>query len=52
MDYNPLGSSVHGIEYWSVLPFPSLGDLPNPGIEPESPSLAGGFLVTEPFGKL
>ena len=52
MDYNPLGSSVYGIEYWSVLPFPSLGDLPDPGIEPESPSLAGGFLVTEPFGKL
>ena len=31
-------------EYWSGLPFPSLGDLPNPGIEPESlssPALAG-----------
>ena len=26
-------------EYWSGLPFPSLGDLPNPGIEPGSPAL-------------
>ena len=26
-------------EYWSGLPFPSLGDLPNPGIEPRSPAL-------------
>ena len=26
-------------EYWSGLPFPSLGDLPNPGIEPRSPTL-------------
>ena len=30
-------------EYWSGLPFPSPGDLPNPGIEPMSPTLAGGF---------
>jgi len=33
-------------EYWSVLPFPSPGDLPDPGIEPEtsvSPPLVGGF---------
>ena len=36
------GSSVHGIlqeEYWRGLPFPSPGDLPDPGIEPESPAL-------------
>ena len=36
-------------EYWSVLPFPSLGDLPDPGVEPMSlmsPALAGGFLTT------
>ena len=38
-------------EYWSVLPFPSLGDLPNPGIEPVSPALAGGFFTTGPPGK-
>ena len=35
-------------EYWSVLPFPSPGDLPNSGTEPVSPALAGGFLTTEP----
>ena len=32
-------------EYWSGLPFPPPGDLPDPGIEPVSPALAGGFLV-------
>ena len=30
-------------EYWGGLPFPSPGDLPNPGTEPASPALAGGF---------
>ena len=40
------------IEYWSGLLFPSSGDLPDPGIEPESPALAGGSLTTEPPGKL
>ena len=38
-------------EYWSRLPFPSQRDLPEPGIEPASPELAGGFLTTEPEGK-
>jgi len=41
-------------EYWSGLPFPTSGDLPNPGIKPESfasPALAGGFFTTEPQGK-
>ena len=38
-------------EYWSGLPFPSAGDLPDPGIKPASPALAGGFLTTEPLGK-
>ena len=36
-------------EYWSGLPFPSPGDLPNPGIEPASlasPALAGEFFTT------
>ena len=32
-------------------PFPSPGDLPNPGTEPMSPALAGGFYTTEPPGK-
>ena len=35
-------------EYWSVLPFASPGDLPQPGIEPTSPALAGEFFTTEP----
>ena len=48
------GVSVHGIfiqEYWGGLPFPTSGDLPEPGIEPVSPALAGRFLTTEPPGK-
>ena len=54
MDCSPPGSSVHGIskqEYWSGLPFPTPGDLPNPGVKPTSPmspALAGGFVSTEP----
>ena len=39
-------------EYWSELPFPFPGDLPNPGIEPVSPALAGGFFTIELPGKL
>ena len=38
-------------EYWSGLPFPFAGDLPNPGIELESPALAGVFFTTESPGK-
>ena len=34
-------------EYWSGLPFPSPGDLPNPGIEPRSPALQIDFLSPE-----
>ena len=52
------GSFVQGIffrqEHWSALPFPSLGDLPDPGIEhtsPESPILQVDSLPTEPLGK-
>ena len=37
--------------YWSGSPFPSPGDLPNPGIELVSPALAGGFFITETSGK-
>ena len=55
MDCSPPGSSVHEIlQYWSGLPFPSPGHLPNPGIEPASPvspALAGGFFTTEPLVK-
>ena len=38
-------------ESWNVLPFPSPGNLPDPGIEPVSPALAGRFFTTEPLGK-
>ena len=37
-------------EYWSGLPFPSPGNLPDSGIEPTSPTLAGEFFTTEPPG--
>ena len=33
------------------MPFPSPGDLPNPGIKPTFAALAGGFFTTEPLGK-
>ena len=42
-------------EYQSGLPFPSPGDLPDPGIKPESPAfpaMAGGLFTTEPPGML
>ena len=38
-------------EHWSVWPFPSPGDLPDPGIKLGSPALAGGLFTTEPPGK-
>ena len=38
-------------ECWSGLPFPSPGDLPNPGIEPGSPALQADALPSEPPGK-
>ena len=38
-------------EYWSGLPFPSPGDLPNPGIEPGSPAFQADALTSEPPGK-
>ena len=50
MDCSPPGSSVHGIlqgEYWSGLPRPPPGDLPNPETEPGSPVIAGRFFTTE-----
>ena len=36
-------------EYWSVYPFPSPGDLPNPGIKPTVFCLAGRFFTPEPL---
>ena len=38
-------------EYWSGLPFPTPGDLPNPGMEPGSPALEADALTSEPPGK-
>ena len=46
----PLSMGSPRQEYWSGLPFPSLGHLPNPGIEP-SPALARGCFTTEPLEK-
>ena len=40
------------VEYWSGLQFPSPGDLPNPGIEPRSPTLQADSLPTEVQGHL
>ena len=37
-------------EYWSGLPFPFPGNLPNPGMEPGSPALQADALPSEPFG--
>ena len=38
-------------EYWSGLPFPPPGDLPDPGIKPRSPTLQADVLTSEPPGK-
>ena len=46
--------SVHGFsrqEYWSGLPFPSQGDLPDPGIKCGSPALQADILPSESPGK-
>ena len=56
----PLSMGLLRQEYWSGLPFPTPGDLPEPGIEPttspESPALAGRFFSTasprKPIGKV
>ena len=42
----PLSMEFSRQEYSSGLPFSSPGDLPNPGMEPGSPALAGGFFTT------
>ena len=47
----PLPMEFSRQEYWSGLPFPSPGDLSDPGIKPRSPALAGTFFTTEPPGK-
>ena len=47
----PLSVGISRQEYWSGLPFPSPGDLPDPGIEPSSPALQADSLPSEPPGK-
>ena len=56
MGCNMPGASVHGIfqakKNWSELPFSTPGDLPDPGIKPVSPALAGGFFITREAPKI
>ena len=52
---NPMDCLSVGLsrqEYWSGLPFPPPGHLPNPGIKPMPPALAGRILTTEPPGSI
>ena len=58
---DPMDSSLHQApppmgfsrqEYWSGLPFPSPGNLPDPGIEPRSPALSTDTLTSEPQGSV
>ena len=53
MDYiahqAPLSMGFSRQEYWSGLPFPSPGDLPDPGIKPESPALLADFFTEPPM---
>ena len=51
MDYSPSGYSAMGFprqEYLSGFPFPSPGDLPDPGINPRSPALQADSFLSEP----
>ena len=47
----PLSMGFSRQEYWSGLPFPSPGDLPDPGIKGGSPALQADALPSEPPGK-
>ena len=47
----PLFMGFSRKKYWSGLPFPAPGDVPNPGIEPGSPSLQADSLPPKPPGK-
>ena len=55
MDYkahkSPLSMGFFRRDYWSGLPFPPPGDLPDPGIEPMSPALQVESFLTEPSEK-
>ena len=55
MDWSPPGSSVHGFprqEYWSGLPFPSPGVLPEPGMEHGPPALQVDSLPLSRHGRV
>ena len=47
----PLSMKFSRQEYWSGLPFPSPGDLSDPGMEPGSPALQADSLLSEPLGE-
>ena len=47
----PLSMGFSSQEYWSGLPFPSPGDLPDPETEPRFPALQGDSLLSEPQGQ-
>ena len=47
----PLSMGFSRQEHWNVLPFPSPGDLPDPGIKPGSPELQADSLLSELSGK-
>ena len=47
----PLSMGFSRQEYWSGLPFPSPGDLPDPGLEPGFPTLQADALPSKPPGK-
>ena len=54
VDCSSPGPPEHGISQAGILERGAVlspGDLPNPGVEPESPALAGAFFTTEPPGK-
>ena len=50
-NFAPLSGGFPRQESWSGFPFPSSGDLPDPGIKPGAPALVGRFFTTEPPGK-
>ena len=47
----PLSMELSRLEYWSGLPLPTPGDLPNPGIKPSSPALQANSLPPKSLGK-
>ena len=50
--YVPLSMEFSKQEYWSGLPFPFSGDLPNPGMEPRYPALQADSLLSEPLSSV